>query len=399
MVKRVVLASSLVILTSCGARSPLGDDAITFVGGQAGPDAGRPVPNTDSGVDGAVLVSSLALRGDNSCAVMTDGTVRCWGYNEDHRLGRTPSTQCGDGKSVAFHACVKVPTPFPGLTGMARLVLGETHACALAMDGTVRCWGNGPGVGGESAGSDDPIPVVIDPPRVIELAADLNNTCARREDSTVTCWGDNTYGQLSRASGADFQGATQLAMGHNFTCVRLADGNAQCAGLNDEGQLGNGTISGESAHPVPSTVVGVSNVVQISAGVDHACAALADGSASCWGSSRPQLVPWPVASVAGLTGVVNVAAGESFTCALRSDRSVACWGYNMEGQIGDGSNAWRDRPVPLTGLKDIVQVAASGLHACALTEARAVYCWGLNAFGEVGDGTTTNRNEPTRIDL
>ncbi len=334
---------------------------------------------------------------------MDDGTVRCWGHDGFHQLGRTPSTECGGAGTVAtISPCVKVPTLFPGLGGVARLAFGATHACALSVEGTVQCWGDGDGVGALDSGVSDPIPVPVSPPKVVELSADLHDTCARREDSTVLCWGHDADGQLGHGSSDGFRGATQLSMGHNFTCARMADGTVQCAGLNDEGQLGNGTISGESAHDVPGAVVGLSRVVQISAGENHVCAVLEDGTVACWGAyfdQRFRVASKPVA-VAGLTDVAEVAAGAAgYSCARRADGTVACWGVNLEGELGDGTFIARGRPATILGLRGVVQIATSWYHTCALTEAGAVYCWGLNAFGAVGDGTTTNRNEPTRIDL
>jgi alpha-tubulin suppressor-like RCC1 family protein len=178
----------------------------------------------------------------------------------------------------------------------------------------------------------------------------------------------------------------------------MADQTVRCSGLNDEGQLGNGTMSGEEAHDSPSAVVGLSGITQIAAGYDHACAVASDGTVSCWGSEL-RLVPWRVTTIEGLADVSQVATGEAFTCALRTDGSIACWGVNLEGEIGDGTTAFRGAPTQVAGLRGVVQLAVCGFHACALTDSSAVYCWGLNAHGEVGDGTTVDRLGPTRIDL
>jgi alpha-tubulin suppressor-like RCC1 family protein len=246
---------------------------------------------------------------------------------------------------------------------------------------------------------DDPTLVSTPGSPVVDLAADLDDTCVLHADDTVSCWGDDAYGQLGLGSATGFGQASQVAMGHNFTCARMADQTVRCSGLNDEGQLGNGAMSGEEAHDVPSSVAGLSGITQIAAGYDHACAlASSDGTVSCWGSEL-RLVPWQVTNIEGLADVSQVAAGEAFTCALRTDRSVACWGVNLEGEIGDGTTAFRSAPTQVAGLQSVMQLAVCGFHACALTDSNGVYCWGLNAHGEIGDGTTVDRTEPTRIDL
>jgi alpha-tubulin suppressor-like RCC1 family protein len=195
---------------------------------------------------------------------------------------------------------------------------------------------------------------------VIDLAADLDDTCALHADGTVSCWGDDAYGQLGLGS-TTLGAVTQLAMGHNFTCARMADRTVRCSGLNDEGQLGNGTMSGEEAHAVPTAVVGLSGITQTAAGYDHACALASDGTVSCWGSEL-SLVPWQVTSIEGLAGVSQVGAGEAFTCALRTDGSVVCWGVNLEGEIGDGTTAFRSAPTQVAGLQRVVQLAVCGFH-------------------------------------
>jgi alpha-tubulin suppressor-like RCC1 family protein len=246
---------------------------------------------------------------------------------------------------------------------------------------------------------EDPTHVSTPGSPVVDLWADLDNTCVLHADDTVSCWGDDAYGQLRLASTTGLGDVSQLAMGHNFTCARMADQTVRCSGLNDEGQLGNGTMSGEEAHDSPSAVAGLSDVRQIAAGYDHACALASDATVSCWGSEL-SLVPWRVTTVEGLTDVSQVAAGEAFTCALRTDGSVACWGVNLEGEIGDGTTAFRSTPTQVAGMQGVaVQLAVRGFHACALTDSSAVYCWGLNAHGEVGDGTTVDRTVATRIDL
>src|SRR5579859_3502157 len=94
MIKHAPVAS-LVLLLSCGARSPLGENgppegpSLSGHPGSGSPDASAHEPG--------VLVSSLALGEGESCAVMSDGTVRCWGYAGFHQLGRIPAQQCGDG--------------------------------------------------------------------------------------------------------------------------------------------------------------------------------------------------------------------------------------------------------------------------------------------------------------
>jgi alpha-tubulin suppressor-like RCC1 family protein len=66
----------------------------------------------------------------HTCAVMTSGGVRCWGYNIVGQLG----SASGGNKSA--------PTDTVGLPGPIQdVAAGVGHTCALTRVGTVACWG------------------------------------------------------------------------------------------------------------------------------------------------------------------------------------------------------------------------------------------------------------------
>src|SRR5438034_3530979 len=95
-------------------------------------------------VSGLSEVSMITTRGGHSCAVLTDGTVRCWGANTRGEVGI--SNAADD---------VLLPTPVAGLTSVTAIACGLLHTCAVLQDGTVRCWGgNGYGQLGTGTTSD-----------------------------------------------------------------------------------------------------------------------------------------------------------------------------------------------------------------------------------------------------
>lgn len=76
-----------------------------------------------------LYVVRIAAGTYHTCALLSDGSARCWGWNGAGQLGDgTYDTRPG-------------PVEVRNLTGAADLALGNNHSCSLLTDGTVRCWG------------------------------------------------------------------------------------------------------------------------------------------------------------------------------------------------------------------------------------------------------------------
>jgi hypothetical protein len=169
------------------------------------------------------------------------------------------------------------------LPGAVSVAAGIAHACALIADGTVRCWGLNSQLqlGTDEAAGTAPTPVEV--PTVagaVAISAGTAHTCALIDDGTVRCWGANLGGELGNGTPSGFStpvavagltNATAISAGNAHTCAILDDGTATCWGFNGEGQLGNGTTV-SSAAPVP--VAGLTGALSISAGAGHTCAVL-----------------------------------------------------------------------------------------------------------------------------
>ena len=60
--------------------------------------------------------------------------MRCWGANG--------SGQLGDGTTVSAPLTALVTVA--GVSGAVDVAVGTQHSCAVLADGSVRCWGQGP---------------------------------------------------------------------------------------------------------------------------------------------------------------------------------------------------------------------------------------------------------------
>jgi alpha-tubulin suppressor-like RCC1 family protein len=356
------------------------------------------------GLTGAVLLA-VGSGTQNACAVLTDGTVRCWGDNLYGQLGNA---------TASFSM---TPVVVPGLTGVRSLAAGGVHVCADLNDGTARCWGyNSDGELGNGGTANSLTPVVVSGlAGASSLAGGAYNTCAAMVDGTARCWGTNSLGQLGIGSPvlsavpqavSGLAGVASLTATFSHTCVVLSDGTARCWGENVDGELGDGTTSNYSATPV--VVSGLTGVASLATGAYHTCAALSDGTVKCWGDNQPGLQPLglgngnlagtstPVA-VPGLTGIISLAASVDDTCAVRNDGTAWCWGQNFSGQLGNGSTAPSLTPAIVPGLTNVASIAMGQEHTCAALTDGSVECWGDNYYGELGNGMTTSSLTPVVV--
>jgi len=153
----------------------------------------------------------------------------------------------------------------------------------------------------------------------------------------------------------------------------------------------------------------------ISTGHWHTCAVVNINQAKCWGdglkgelgdgSTADSNVPVPIDQ--GTLSVLRISAGYMFSCGIFSlggfSGGVKCWGDNSDGKLGDPNytSPISTTPIGVLGLSltssGVVQVALGLNHACALLSNGAMKCWGDNSLGQLGDGTTTDRKAPTDV--
>ncbi|MCC6707925.1 MAG: RCC1 repeat-containing protein [Gammaproteobacteria bacterium] len=344
-----------------------------------------------TGLDSAVAL----VAGDfHNCALLADGRARCWGWNDNGRLG--------DGTTVDR----STPAAVSGIGNAVAIAAGTAHNCVLLADGRARCWGyNATGQLGEGPlGADRLTSVSVDGlTNAVGITAGFGHTCALLANGTGRCWGDNFSGQLGTASTnaasifitpvavSGLANATSISAGRNHTCAVLADGSARCWGFNLNRQLGDGTSATTQRFPV--TVRELGDAVVIAAGAAHSCALIANGATRCWGNGTAERV----ALLPGGSGFAAraVAAGRFHSCALRANGQVSCWGLNSAGQLGNGTNV--NQLVPVTVLNNAVAVAAGNSHTCALLANGTARCWGENSVGQVGDGSAIKRLAPVPV--
>ncbi|GEM_PF-2158122 len=290
-----------------GGGSPIGDQP-----GEMG-DALSPV---DLGT--GRTATSVSAGWLHTCVLLDNGTVKCWGDNTSGQLGQGDTVDRGlPGQTVDNLPAVNLGT---GRTATA-ITSGTEHTCALLDNGTIKCWGEGNagklGQGSTDNLGDQPGEMGDNLPAVdlgtgrtaTAISSGGRHTCALLDNGTTKCWGSGTFGQLGSGGFTGLgddpgemgdnlppvdlgSGRTAISVdaGWTMTCALLDDGTVKCWGGGFSGQTGQGDTTargdgpGEMGDNLPPVDLGSGRTAtSVVAGTGNACALLDDGTVKCWG--------------------------------------------------------------------------------------------------------------------
>ena len=339
--------------------------------------------------------SAIAAGYNQSCALLSNGTLKCWGDGGSGQLGQGNQNSIGDAPNEMGGTLAPIALG-TGRTAIA-VTAGSVYTCALLDNGSVKCWGMGDsgrlGQGNQNSIGDAPnemgdnlAPVALGAGRTATaVTAGSFHTCALLDNGTVKCWGYGLYGQLGQGNTNNI-GDGPSEMGDNLAPVALGAGRTAIA---------------------------------VAGGGLHTCALLDNGTVKCWGSggegrlgqgnpnnigNAPNQMGDNLAPIALGTGrtATAVSAGNAHTCALFDNGTVKCWGYGLYGQLGQGNtniggapNQMGDFLAPVNlGVGRIASAVTTGYdHTCGSLDNGTIKCWGNGGSGRLGQGNTSNIGE------
>lgn len=403
------------------ARAPLTD---------GGNDADTSPPARDAAYDAAdepvvcavtPCATQLAAGYAHVCAVLSDGTVRCWGLDVYGALG------AGVNDAGTENDAGVGPVRVSGITDATQISAGGFTTCVRTASGSVKCWGaNDHGQlglevdGGAPRVDGDPHPAATTAGitgAATRVDVGYDTVCAKLATGELSCWGSNEQRQLLRPDGGTVGAPGVLTSGTTpVHWSRTAFGSVTGYAITeDEKVMSWGFISGRNTNfpfdPEPRVLPPLEGVVALAAGpatlamdtaFSHTCA-IASGNVYCWGKSfegdipafctgvpNDQRVP-ALAQLHGTAFPQQVAVAHATTCVRLTDGTVECCGDDSHGQLGLGhvsENATVLAFTPAAGLTGhAVQVVTGETMTCALLSDGKVQCWGGNERGELGQRT------------
>ena len=317
------------------------------------------------------------------------------------------------------------------------LEAGYNHACILISDGTVKCWGynsygqlgngNTDNIGDESGEMGDDLDLVdLGSFTVTQIGSGQDHICAINDNYEMKCWGRNDYGMCGYGHtnnigdesgemgeslpiidlGTDFK-ARKLVMGNLFTCVISTINGLKCFGIGHYGQLGSGDIEtlGNDANEMgkitkmPCCFIYFTSLFFFlrfrNTSYLHVLSDLLLVSGDYL----------PFVDLGSDFELNDARAGTAFVCATNSDGNVKCWGRNDFGHLGLGLSAdenvgdepnemgdllpYLDLGTTCTAATTAMASGCGGHHSAIVCDNLDVKTWGRNSWGQLGNGDDT----------
>jgi len=280
------------------------------------------------------VVDFVSLGYEHTCALSTNYTAKCFGYGAGGVLGIGVTTTSDRGDDPFEMGDYLPLIVFPNAFVPVQISAGYYSSCVTSADSRVCCWGWGTyGQLGQGNTLSAYAPVLVDVGDgfvVAFVSVGWYSACAVSVDGAMKCWGFNQYAQLGYSHtdniGDDpnemssnllivdlgsFFVVKQVSAGYAHRCVLSMDGRVKCFGYGLNGVLGSGSTAS-----IGSDVTG-DDLPTVDFGVDFNVTALATGDG------------W-----------------KFHHCALSVTAAMRCWGNNYQyGMLGMGDTEDRLSPV------------------------------------------------------
>lgn len=340
------------------------------------------------------------------CAILDNGSLKCWGKNDVGQLGLIGTMVGRGGNNITMGD--NLPEVHIRGGNVTEVFIGNRYTCSLTSDSMLGCWGGGFCHGCDWSGWTSAM--------VRAVGSGSDHICVIYQTGSVKCFGNNAFGKTGNVEGntgpdyIDFgtgRTATHIAAGGSHSCAILDNKKLMCWGSNRYGQLG----AGETGHGkyIACTLAGCSGMgdslnavnlgvggqaIALALGDQHTCVLLNNNSVKCWGSNMDGQLGNTSDGIIDLgvgKSAVAISAAMYHTCALLDDASVKCWGASEKNTNGTTISMYQSIAINLGTNRTALAISTWGQNTCVLLDNGGLKCWGINNEGQLGIENTVNR--------
>jgi len=252
---------------------------------------------------GLYKAKNIAAGYRHFCANTTDGLVLCWGDDSRQQLGYVPDSTNG---------VSKVAIAVAGIGNATNVSAGLYHSCALVTGGSVQCWGdNSKKQILNNSTARLGVSQVPQAGTLAKVASGGYVNCFLLSDASVNCIGDNTELQAPGTLTGTF---TDVAVGLNSVCLTKVAGNrVACFGSNSNNKLGRTGLKSATPTDVGSlsaeTIYQGFRVIAV--GDEHACTIGENTFLYCWGLNTSGQLASSFGFTSAFAKVVVTVSGKS----------------------------------------------------------------------------------------
>jgi alpha-tubulin suppressor-like RCC1 family protein len=184
-------------------------------------------------------IQMISLGSGHTCALGAIQDIWCWGDGSFGQIGLNPFASSANPVKLATFT-----------QGVVSLQAGWFHTCVLLTDGSVKCWGkNQEGELGNAAliSRADPVSPVAMDKEVTLLAVGGQTSCVLAKEQQVFCWGRNHHGQVGDQTLINrllptiiklSETPAVMYLGGSHACEISVSNKIVCWGADDLNQLG-----------------------------------------------------------------------------------------------------------------------------------------------------------------
>ena len=357
--------------------------------------------------------STISIGFYHSSGIKTDGTLWCWGYNYDGRLGDNTTT----------HRSSPVQTVALG-TNWSSVSCGKFHTAAVKTDGTLWTWGandQGGALGDNTTiHRSSPVQTISFGSNWSKVSTGYRSTYGVKTDGTLWCWGLGATGQLGNGASTQTSSPVQTSLagttwslpvsgsGSKAVFAIKTDGTLWSWGDNTRGLLADNSSTNRNTPVQPIAYAFANNWSNIACATNNTVAVKSNNTLWAWGintngslgtlNTTNYSFPQQIIGYGTNWSTNNISNFVNTVAAIKTDGTLWTFGTNSYGQLGEfGFPLNRSSPIQTFDYSNQwQQVSAGNLHTMAIKQDGTLWGFGSNAYGQLGTNNTNSTITPVQ---